>query len=194
MRLTRRSVWTRPKPSTSPSLTALTVRAAAALALLATTACGAVAEPADGVEPWADLFRQHATDESPASVLAAQARVESGFDPDAVSPAGAEGMMQFVPATWARFGFDGDGDGRARVQEPADAVPSAVAYRSYLRDVLADLPGADDPAVLDRLVLAGYNAGPGAVLRAGGVPDFPETEAYVERVARAQERYAYLDG
>ena len=147
----------------------------------------------DPVEPYVELFRAAATPESPASALAAQAFVESRFDPGAVSPAGAEGLMQFIPTTWARFGVDGDGDGTADPFEPADAVPSAVAYRAHLRRVLGAVPGAETGPGLEELVLAGYNAGPGAVLESGGVPPFSETLAYVERVEAARARYAVLD-
>ncbi|WP_018636887.1 lytic transglycosylase domain-containing protein [Parafrankia elaeagni] len=112
-----------------------------------------------------------------AAQLAAQARVESSFDPSAVSPAGARGLMQFLPTTWAQFGVDGNGDGRADPLEPRDAIPSAAHYEAHLASSLADLPG-------DRtsLILAAYNAGPQAVRTAGGIPDFHETRAYVARV------------
>lgn len=112
-----------------------------------------------------------------AAQLAAQARVESGFDPLAVSHAGARGMMQFLPSTWAQFGVDGNKDGRADPLDPLDAIPSAANYDAHLAQALADLPG-------DRvtLILAAYNAGPVAVRNAGGVPDFDETRAYVARV------------
>ena len=160
--------------------------------LSACAPAGSSAGP-EPVEPYVELFRASATPESPASVLAAQASVESGFDPDAVSPAGAEGLMQFIPSTWARFGVDGDGDGTADPFTPADAVPSAVAYRAHLRDVLGGVPGAETSPGLEDLVLAGYNAGPGAVLASGGVPPFAETVAYVERVGAEREQYADLD-
>jgi soluble lytic murein transglycosylase-like protein len=112
-----------------------------------------------------------------ASQLAAQARVESTFDPEAVSRSGARGLMQFRPQTWAEFGLDGDGDGDADPLDPADAIPTAARYDAHLAELVGHLPG-------DRvsLVLAAYNAGPAAVRSAGGIPDFAETRAYVERV------------
>ncbi len=112
-----------------------------------------------------------------AAQLAAQARVESKFDPDAVSRAGARGLMQFLPTTWAEFGLDGNDDDIADPLEPADAIMSAARYDAHLADLVAHLPG-------DRvsLVLAAYNAGPVAVQVAGGIPNFGETRAYVEHV------------
>jgi peptidoglycan LD-endopeptidase LytH len=62
-------------------------------------------------------------------VLAAINRVETNFGRNvAVSSAGAVGWMQFMPATWARYGTDGNGDGHADPNEPADAIPSAASY------------------------------------------------------------------
>ena len=112
-----------------------------------------------------------------AAQLAAQARVESKFDPTAVSRAGARGIMQFLPGTWEEFGLDGNGDGVADPLDPHDAILSAAHYEAYLAEQVADLPG-------DRvsLVLAAYNAGPTAVRTAGGIPNFSETQAYVRQV------------
>jgi hypothetical protein len=123
----------------------------------------------------------------PASVLAAQLQAESGFDPSAVSPAGAQGVAQFMPGTWAAWGVDGDGDGAASPFEPADAVPAQGALMCQLlgRARASGLPG--EPV---RLALAGYNAGWGAVLAHGGVPPFPETRHYVQRVLQLAATYA----
>ncbi|MBL7491402.1 lytic transglycosylase domain-containing protein [Frankia sp. AgB1.9] len=112
-----------------------------------------------------------------AAQLAAQARVESRFDSSVVSRAGAVGMMQFLPKTWAEFGIDGDGDGVADPLDPLDAIPSAARYEQHLAGLVGHLPG-------DRvaLVLAAYNAGPSAVQAAGGVPDYAETRTYIARV------------
>jgi soluble lytic murein transglycosylase-like protein len=120
-----------------------------------------------------------------AAQLAAQARVESSFDPSVVSRAGAIGIMQFLPATWAEFGIDGDGDGVADPRDPLDAIPSAARYERHLADVVGRLPG-------DRiaLVLAAYNAGPAAVISAGGVPDYAETKNYIARVNDWAAAYA----
>src|SRR6185312_15534444 len=75
---------------------------------------------------------------SPA-LLAAQLYVESGFNPAAVSSAGAEGIAQFMPATWAAHGFDANGDGVADVWDPADAIPSAAAYDCELAAELSSV-------------------------------------------------------
>ncbi|MGF7234858.1 MAG: transglycosylase SLT domain-containing protein [Frankia sp.] len=109
--------------------------------------------------------------------LAAQARVESKFDPLAVSRAGARGLMQFMPDTWKHFGVDGDRDGRTDPLDPADAIPAAARYEAHLATLLKAVPG-------NRLslVLAAYNAGPGAVLSARGIPTFDETQDYISRV------------
>lgn len=116
--------------------------------------------------------------------LAAQAQVESDFEPDAESPKGAQGLMQIVPATWARYGRDADGNGRADPFTAADSIATSAAISCDLHRDLADVPG-------DRLALrlAGYNAGPEAVRRYGGVPPFDETRDYIRRVRDYTERF-----
>lgn len=118
-----------------------------------------------GRTPYADLFRasgaRHGV--SPA-LLAAVAKQESGFDASAVSPAGAEGLMQIMPATARELGVD--------AFDPAQAVDGAARY---LRDML-DRFGSTE------LALAGYNAGPGAVMRYDDVPPYAETQKYVTSV------------
>ena len=149
-----------------------------------------VREPAEVPAEYEPLFRQAAADYPGvrASVLAAQAKVESGWDADAVSPRGAEGLLQFMPATWAQFGRDADGDGTASPFDPADAVDAAARYRVWLDRQVRPLGPTTTP-----LVTAAYNAGPSPVLRAGGVPDYPETQGYVRQVERWSAEYAHLD-
>ncbi len=98
-------------------------------------------------------------------VLAALLRSESGFDARAVSPAGAQGIAQFMPAT-AR------GVGLADPFDPAQAIPAAARLLGGHLKEFGSLP----------LALAAYNAGAGAVHRYGGIPPYRETQAYVARI------------
>jgi cell wall-associated NlpC family hydrolase len=103
-----------------------------------------------------------------------------------LSPAGAIGVAQFMPGTWAEYGVDGNGDGVADPTDPADAIPSAAIYNCAVARIVRDVPG--DPA--DNM-LAAYNAGPGAVLNHKGVPPESfaggETHHYV-RIIRDLEK------
>lgn len=108
------------------------------------------------------------TEVSPALILAVMA-VESAGRSDAVSHAGAQGLMQLIPATAERFG----------VGNPFDPSQNIAGGAAYLNWLLGEFGG--DPL----LALAGYNAGEGAVRRAGGVPDFAETRDYVPKVLAA---------
>jgi soluble lytic murein transglycosylase-like protein len=119
----------------------------------------------------------------PVEVLAAQIAAESRWDTAAVSPAGAQGIAQFMPKTWEKYGIDADGDGVADIWNPVDAIHSAAALNCVNRRLVRGLPG-------DRLhnTLAAYNAGPGAVRQHGGVPPFNETRGYVARIMRNAER------
>jgi soluble lytic murein transglycosylase-like protein len=110
-----------------------------------------------------EAARRHGLD--PALVRAVVA-VESGFQPEAVSPKGAQGLMQLMPATARELG----------VADPFDAAANLDGGSRYLRSLLAryegDLPKA----------LAAYNAGMGAVARHRGVPPYAETRQYVKKV------------
>jgi hypothetical protein len=100
------------------------------------------------------------------ALLAAVAKVESNFNPYAVSPRGACGILQLMPATVKRFG----------VKNVFDATQNIEAGARYLRWLLDRFQGRVD------LALAGYNAGEGAVDRHHGIPHFAETEWYVLKV------------
>ena len=100
-----------------------------------------------------------------ANLLVAVARQESGFNPKAVSPAGAQGLMQLMPGTAAGLGVTNSFD-------PAQAVDGAARL---LKSLLQEFGRTD-------LALAGYNAGPGAVHRYGGIPPYPETQNYVRSI------------
>jgi soluble lytic murein transglycosylase-like protein len=119
----------------------------------------------------------------PARVLAAQLASESSWNPRAVSPAGASGLAQFMPEVWEQYAVDGDGDGTTDIWNPVDAIHSAAALNCVNAKLVADVPG-------DQLsnILAAYNAGFNQVVRYAGIPPFPETEQYVERVLTRAER------
>lgn len=91
---------------------------------------------------------------------------ESAFRTDAVSSKGAVGLMQLIPETARRFG----------VRDSRDAEQNLRSGMAYLRWLLSYFRGNL------RFALAGYNAGEGAVERAGGVPDYAETRNYVRRI------------
>jgi hypothetical protein len=125
----------------------------------------------------------------PAAALAAQLATESSWDPTAVSPAGAQGLAQFLPGTWATWGRDADGDGRADPFDPLDAIAAQGALMCHLLET-ARRSGWGEP--ID-LALAGYNAGWGAVTRYRGIPPYPETSDYVAKVRALARRYEVSD-
>ncbi|MFE9341033.1 NlpC/P60 family protein [Streptomyces sp. NPDC007063] len=123
------------------------------------------------------------------ALLAAQLKQESGFNPDAQSPAKAQGIAQFIPATWATHGLDANGDGKRDVHDPEDAIPSAASYDCKLASNVKDVAGnATDN------MLAAYNAGPYAVIKYGGVPPYSETKNYVATIRRMEQSFAAPTG
>lgn len=96
----------------------------------------------------------------------AMIRVESNYDPEAVSSKGAMGLMQLIPSTAQRFGVDNPFD-------PQQNIRGGVSYLKYLLKLF----GGNLP-----LSLAAYNAGEDAVIRSGGIPAIPETEHYVRAI------------
>ncbi len=109
-------------------------------------------------------------------LLQALIATESGFDPLAVSPKGAVGLMQLMPDTAQRFGVVADVKLTLSKQltDPRTNIRAGARYLSYL---LTKFPGQME------LTLAAYNAGEGAVQRAGNrVPNYPETQSYVRTV------------
>jgi cell wall-associated NlpC family hydrolase len=107
-------------------------------------------------------------------LLSAVAWTESGFSPSATSAAGAQGLMQLMPQTAAGLGVD--------AQDPQQAL---LGGARYLKQQLDAFGGRAD------LALAAYNAGPTAVRKAGGIPPYQETQAYVTRVL---DRFHQLGG
>lgn len=105
----------------------------------------------------------------PLALILAVARVESNFDHTALSEAGAQGLLQVMPPTAAELQLD-----------PSRPESNVLAGARYLKKMMGRFDSTD-------LALAAYNAGPGAVERAGGAPG-PETITYVANVNRLWQR------
>ncbi len=133
---------------------------------------GAVASLPSRAEPWLGHIEQaaarHGVDPR---LLTALVWTESAFREDAVSPAGAIGLGQLMPGTAAGMGVD-----------PHDPLQNLDGAATYIATQLRNFGSVD-------LALAAYNAGPGRVQRAGGVPNIAETQAYVRIVT---DRYESL--
>ena len=110
----------------------------------------------------------------PAAIAHSIARAESGYREDAVSPKGAIGLMQLMPKTAAELNAD-----------PHDPAQNADAGARYLRDLLQKYE--NDPHQVSKAVAA-YNAGPAAVDKYHGIPPYPETIQYVNRVLNQYEK------
>lgn len=109
-------------------------------------------------------------------LVRAVAKVESDFNPDAVSQKGALGLMQLMPETASDLG----------VSDPFDVQQSLNGGSRYLRQQLDRFGRLE-------LALAAYNAGPSAVERHGGIPPFEETQNYVKKVQRYLHEYRSKD-
>lgn len=116
--------------------------------------------------PYDALIEQAATRNGlDKGLLNAVARAESGFNPNAVSRTGAQGIMQLMPGTARALGV-------ADSFDPAQNIDGGARYLRHLMDKFGD----------PTLAIAAYNAGPGSVERYGGVPPFNETQNYVRQV------------
>ena len=127
--------------------------------------------------------------------IAAQIEQESGWNPQARSASGAQGIAQFMPGTWASSGKDGDGDGRADIMNPIDAIWSEGNYMCALAGQLKSALNAGRVSgdLLD-LTLAAYNAGIGNVYAAHGIPQISETVTYVRSIRTLMAKYASTGG
>lgn len=144
-------------------------------------------------ESWENLINKwgnKCTSLTPA-LLAAQLHQESmGFNRSVIagtldSPAGARGIAQFMPGTWASSGIDGNGDGKRNILDPEDAIPSAATYDCNVAKSVKGVPG--NPT---NNMLASYNAGSQAVKKYQGIPPYKETQDYVRIIKRkAGERF-----
>ncbi len=94
-------------------------------------------------------------------------RAESNYNPYAISPKGAEGLMQLIPSTARQYGV-------SNAFDPEQNIEGGIRYLKYLQSLFAD----------ERLVLAAYNAGEGAVTKYGWIPPYAETQDYVYKVGR----------
>lgn len=110
----------------------------------------------------------------PAEFVHLVAGAESAYRQDAISPKGAIGIMQLMPATAASLNAD-----------PHDPEQNVEAGTRLLRELLAQYENHPDQL---RRALAAYNAGPGAVQKYNGVPPYRETQAYVNKIVEAYRR------
>ncbi len=143
--------------------------AAAAAAPPATTFSPPVSAPCDPLDEAAvnPLIQKAATaQELQPELVRAVIERESGFRPCAVSPKGAQGLMQLMPDTATRFGVD----------DPFDPAQNVATGAKYLKQLLDRFNGDVS------LALSAYNAGPAAVEQAGGIPNFAETREYVKAI------------
>ncbi|MFL0579517.1 serine hydrolase [Dietzia sp. 179-F 9C3 NHS] len=150
---------------------------------------------------WIELGAQ-VCEEVDAPLLAAQLEAESGFNPRAVSGVGAQGPAQFMPYTWPQWGSPRDENGKpigpVGTGDPfkiSDAVMAQADFMCALSDQIRGW--IDDGSVkgdLMELTIAAYNAGPGAVQNAGGMPsggDYTtQTQPYVAKIMAARGKYA----
>ncbi|WP_436775796.1 transglycosylase SLT domain-containing protein [Yinghuangia sp. YIM S09857] len=112
-------------------------------------------------------------------------RNDPDYDPTKV----ARGIAQFMTGTWKTHGIDGDGDGDKDIDDPADAIASMASYDCEVHEIVKDIPG-------DKIenMLAAYNAGPGAVQKYKGVPDYRETRFYVDDIGYNAGRFTAVAG
>lgn len=141
-----------------------------------------VVMPAPGGAARATLYDGYIREASqlyriPEALIRAVIKVESNFDPRAVSPANAHGLMQLIPSTAERMMVDD-------IFDPRQNILGGVRYLRILANTFnGNL----------QLTVAGYNAGEGAVARYGGIPPYQETQNYVVHVLSYYEQYRALN-
>lgn len=118
------------------------------------------------------IYREARRNDLPPELVAAMVHTESDFRPRLVSNKSAQGLMQIVPETARVLGI-------ANPFDPEQNIAAGTKYFSYLLRRFGD----------ERIALAAYNAGPTNVERFGGVPPFPETQSYIEKVNVRRSRY-----
>ena len=156
-------------PAPAPTTSFAGAHASAQTSPSAAPATGAGASTAFGAE----IDAAAASNGIDPALLKGLVSQESGFDPNARSGAGAVGLTQLMPGTAASLG----------VTNPLDPAQSLQGGAKYLRQQL-DRFGGDE-----KLALAAYNAGPGAVAKFGGVPPYAETQNYVKSVLSKAASY-----
>ena len=163
------SIQSARKTSSKPSQKALVVRADRRTGKLVRSVVPVNGAPAIHEEASIDISRmvEQAARENDVDPLLVHSiiQVESNYNPYAVSPKGAQGLMQLMPPTARDLGVSNSFD-------PRQNIEAGVRYLKSLQDLYKD----------DRLALAAYNAGPGAVQKYKWIPPYPETQDYVNRV------------
>lgn len=118
------------------------------------------------------------------ALLKAIIATESAFNAQAVSPKGARGLMQVMPATAQRFGVSDDHSGSiaSKLSDPQTNIAAGTRYLRYLLNLF--------PGDLE-LAIASYNAGEGAIKRSGNrIPNYPETQNYVRSVMQLYQQFS----